>query len=77
MAEHWDCATPLESPKFDIVNDLLPKPVTHWWFNPLWFDFDSTFILPGSQVTLPDLKKMNDAHPETLLASRRSCSHSL
>jgi len=68
-AEHWDCpGTVLKSDEVEVVNVLLPKPVTNWALHPIHFDFDSSAILPSAAKDLPNLKKMLDANPNTLLA---------
>ncbi|MEN9306430.1 MAG: hypothetical protein RL173_362 [Fibrobacterota bacterium] len=68
-AEHWDCpGVTLKSDEVEVVNVLLPKPVTNWALHPNHFDFDSSAILPTAAKDFPQLKKMLDANPDTLLA---------
>ncbi len=67
-AAHWDSATKLESPKVEVVNALLPKPVANWKLVPSNFEFDSSRIHPDTKMRMGQLKTMYDANPDTLLA---------
>lgn len=67
-AAHWDSATKLESPKVEVVNALLPKPVANWKLVPSSFEFDSSRIHPDTRMRMGQFKTMYDANPDTLLA---------
>lgn len=67
-AAHWNSATKLESPKVEVVNALLPKPVANWKLVPSNFEYDSSRIHPDTRMRMGQFKTMYDANPDTLLA---------